>query len=468
MVDDRTQRMRSLRIDAMEFERLVLGLLRAEAMASDCQFLVGPEAGADYRSFDGIFPTGYDDLPGPTVVEVKYRARIQSIDFFLSRSLRTKVEYGSILFVVHGRGRELDRVRSNLAEKANVPVRVIGSDEVQALAKKHPAMALTYDIRFLNDAIGSFEARDVSRYTQQYIASLKSAFKEDQLVLFLGAGVSLSAGLPDWPTLLNRLTLDLLKTHPDIADSLADSNDFLDYFRKESPSSPLIAARFLRDSIDKFADRVRRALYETYDGDLHSELIGTIGKLCLPERARQGLLAVVDYNFDDLIEKELHRRNVNHHVVICEEDSPSRDELPIYHPHGFLPSNGKLTPAHEASLVLSEDAYHSQFIDPYSWPNITQLNLLRNHVCLFLGLSMTDPNLRRLLEISQRKKPGARHYAVLMDHWKPSGKRKTKGITLISRVFRGLEETSFARLGVSVIWVEDFADIPKVVTQIRD
>ncbi|MCB2155092.1 SIR2 family protein [bacterium] len=455
-------------MDEMEFERLVLGLLRAEALAADRQFLIGPEAGAENRYFDGVFPTGYGDLPGPTVVEVKYRAHVRSVHMFLNRSLRSKVEYGSILLVIHGRGRDVERARKYLEDKATVPVRVMSSDDVQTLAKKHPAMALTYDMKFLSDAIDAFESRDVSRYTQQHIGSLKSAFKEDQLVIFVGAGVSLSAGLPDWPSLLNRLTLDLMKTHPDIADSLAGSTDLLEYLREESPSSPIIAARFLRDSIDKFADRVRRALYETYNGDSHSDLIRAIGKLCLPERARQGLLAVVNYNFDNLIEIELDRRNVNHHVVICEEDSPSRDELPIYHPHGFLPSKGKLTATHEASLVLSEDAYHSQFIDPYSWPNITQLNLLRNHVCLFLGLSMTDPNLRRLLEISQRKKPGARHYAVLRDHWKPSGKRKTKATTLVSRVFRGLEETSFARLGVSVIWVQDYADIPKVVSQIRD
>jgi hypothetical protein len=468
MLDDRTQRFRKIRIDAKEFERLALGLLRAEALATDRQLLIGPEGGAELRYFDALFPTGFDDLPGPTAVEVKYRAQIHSFDMFFRNLERIQAEFGSILFVVNEKGKDFDRIKTFIQRRTSVPFRILGGTDVEALAKKHPAMALTFDMRFFDDAIGSFEERDIPRYTPQYITSLRSAFREDQLVLFLGAGVSLSADLPDWPTLLNRLTLDLLKSHPDIDAGLKDSDELLKYFQKEAPTSPLITARFLRDSIPKFPELVRRSLYEQFKEETPSELIQVIGKLCLPERARQGLLAVVNYNFDDLIERELTRRNVNHHIVIAEEDSPSRDELPIYHPHGFLPRKGAITPTHEASLVLSEDAYHSQFIDPYAWPNITQLNLLRNHVCLFLGLSMTDPNLRRLLEISQRKRAGIRHYAILMDHWGALGKTGSKGADLVSRVFRGLEETSFFRLGVSIIWVNDYSEIPKLVSQIRE
>lgn len=455
-------------LGAMEFEALALGLLRAESLSTGRQLLIGPEAGITHQQFDAVATAGYDDLPGPTAIEIKYRANLESINRILQRLEKSKCEYGSVLIVLDGNSREVKRYQRYIDDRMMVPVKILGRDDIQALAKKHPAVALSQDSRYLYAALGSFEAKDVSQFTQQHISALKSAFKEDQLVLFLGAGVSLSAKLPDWPTLLNRLTLDLLKTHPDLANDLTNSSELLEYFREEAPASPLIVARFLRDSIDNFAERVRLALYETYDDTTHPELINQIGKLCLPERARQGLVSVVNYNFDDLIENELQRRNVNYHVVIGEEDTPSCHELPIYHPHGFLPSKETVTVAHEVALVLSEDAYHGQFIDPYSWPNITQLNLLRNHVCLFLGMSMTDPNLRRLLEISQRKKPGARHYVVLKDHWRPSEARTQKSTTLVSRVFRGLEETSLARLGISVIWVKDYNDIPALVAQIRE
>ena len=75
--------------------------------------------------------------------------------------------------------------------------------------------------------------------------------------------------------------------------------------------------------------------------------------------------------------------------------------MPIYHVHGFLPKSGEVD---DAILVFSEQSYHSQFIDPYSWSNIIQLTTYLSNICLFIGLSLSDPNLRRLLDISYRKK----------------------------------------------------------------
>ena len=42
-------------------------------------------------------------------------------------------------------------------------------------------------------------------------------------------------------------------------------------------------------------------------------------------------------------------------------------------------------------VVFSEDAYHSQFMEPFSWSNLIQLNKLGQSTCLFVGLSLTDP-----------------------------------------------------------------------------
>ena len=56
-------------------------------------------------------------------------------------------------------------------------------------------------------------------------------------------------------------------------------------------------------------------------------------------------------------------------------------------------------------------------LEPYNWANITQLNYMINNTCVFIGLSMTDPNMRRLLEIAAQKrtdiKDTCRHYAIM-------------------------------------------------------
>src|SRR5690606_21315200 len=92
----------------------------------------------------------------------------------------------------------------------------------------------------------------------------------------------------------------------------------------------------------------------------------------------------------------------------------SRDELSIYHVHGFLPRDRSGYDGLEKStLVFSEEGYHELFTDPYHWSNLVQLNLLRETRVLMIGLSLTDPNLRRLLEIAGRRNGPGRHYAFL-------------------------------------------------------
>ncbi len=64
--------------------------------------------------------------------------------------------------------------------------------------------------------------------------------------------------------------------------------------------------------------------------------------------------------------------------------------------------------------MFSEDSYHSQFIEPFSWSNLIQLNKLNQNTCLLIGLSLTDPNLRRLLDVSSRKNSEKKinHYII--------------------------------------------------------
>lgn len=56
-----------------------------------------------------------------------------------------------------------------------------------------------------------------------------------------------------------------------------------------------------------------------------------------------------------------------------------------------------------------------------NWANLTQLNFLLNSTCIFIGLSMADPNLRRLLDIASKKSKVntdcCKHYVILERHF---------------------------------------------------
>ena len=196
-----------------------------------------------------------------------------------------------------------------------------------------------------------------------------------------------------------------------------------------------------------------------------------IGQLCIPNRGKLGIRAIVNYNFDDLVEKNLKRLRVNYHSIYGEGMIPDADELGIYHVHGFLPQEkanyDNLT---KSLLVFSEEGYHKLMLEPYSWANISQLNYMINNTCLFIGLSMTDPNMRRLLEIAAQKRidndGDCQHYAIMLRF----GLKESEGVDSIKsfeRVNETLQESFFKELGVNVIWIDRFDEIPDLLKQIK-
>jgi len=259
-------RVRSRR--ASDFERLALSLLRADLVASGKQLLIGPEAGIKYRGYDAIAPMGFRNLPGACIVEVKYFLTSSFMEMFFKRIQRISPEFKCLLLITNLGGKELMRLRRLAKSKFRIPFEILGSHDITKLSKQYPAVALSYDVGYFAEAIGTFEKRDSTSQNESKLNSLKAAYEQDQLVIFLGAGVSLGSRLPDWPTLLNRLTTDLLKGHPDVVQGIKQSHELVSYFKSKAPSSPLITARLLSDSVERFPEKVRAALYKDYDQSL--------------------------------------------------------------------------------------------------------------------------------------------------------------------------------------------------------
>lgn len=149
---------------------------------------------------------------------------------------------------------------------------------------------------------------------------------------------------------------------------------------------------------------------------------------------------------------------------------PDLDALGVYHVHGFLPQDKEdYNDLGNTLLVFSEDGYHKLMLDPYNWANISQLNFMVNNTCLFIGLSMTDPNMRRLLEIAAQKKYDddlCQHY-VIMQRFKINSSGKSESIKRFENVNESLQEDFFKSLGVNVIWVNDYDEIPNLLKQIK-
>lgn len=56
---------------------------------------------------------------------------------------------------------------------------------------------------------------------------------------------------------------------------------------------------------------------------------------------------------------------------------------------------------------------HRQAVDPYSWANLVQLQAMTSFVGLTIGLSLSDPNMRRLLDVTGRAPVRPQIYALV-------------------------------------------------------
>jgi len=279
-----------------------------------------------------------------------------------------------------------------------------------------------------------------------FISDIRQALMENRLSFVFGAGISIDMGIPDWNTLL----LSVLNT------SL--QKDFKKNHLKAFPASSLILGKYLKILLgDNFEKVLRTCLYDSVKEGPSSLLLSSIVNLIRPKRNNGHVESIITFNFDSAIEDILGQNNIPHKAIYDEGMDFELSEIPIYHVHGYLPRADKNA---YSQIVLSEDAYHTQFMDPFSWANLIQLYKYMNNICLFIGLSLHDPNLRRLLDISVRKntREKLRHYIV---------KKRRKTISELDNILLSLEEQDANALGLNVIWVNEYEEIPRFLNLIQ-
>lgn len=290
----------------------------------------------------------------------------------------------------------------------------------------------------------------------------------------------MGSGLPSWRGLLERIgsgrqgvAVERLMRHgldlPAVAALLerqfADREQFVEAVRSE----------LYRDFPFFSVDGPRRAP-ERRDLIAHVETRNTtlqaLGRLCVIGDEERGYLpnprvrGIVSFNLDHLLQSYLRARYRNHKLIRTIE-RPSASAVPgatpIYHVHGLLRFDHKAGNRQKEapdSMVLTEHDYFAVFNDPTSIFNYTLLFLLRETSFLFVGLSMTDHNLRRLLYYSRQERAEAyraegsperaetdvvRHFAVL-----PRPRDEATAATL---------ESSLRNLGVCTLFVRRFRQL---------
>lgn len=322
------------------------------------------------------------------------------------------------------------------------------------------------------------EERDDKRWNL-----LAQRYRERGLVLILGAGVSKASGLPDWPELLRivgdrcwgeggRNTVDALikdgVSLPAVAGILESNRP------KDTIFTSLLHDALYRDFpaiLTRRSAPARKALVDFIHGrdaaQKPNHTLRAVAAMCARQEmaatkyvSNPQVRAVVTSNVDAVLRTYISARYGTWllRTIDSAQEGSRKGRIPTYYMHGFLKFDGASGDPDEppARCVFTEEEYYDFFNRPHSIFNYTMLYLLREYNCLFIGMSMQDQNIRRLLHYSTSERragltgtpefTGLRHFAMLS---RPPTKELAR-----------LKDISLRRIGTRALWLDSHAEIP--------
>ena len=303
-------------------------------------------------------------------------------------------------------------------------------------------------VKQINDQI-DFERRNWREKRAFVLDNAKGSFRENKCSLFLGAGVTMSAGGPSWEELLFKAIKKGNKSF--------SKRDFKKIYTS-CGQSPIVLGRYLapdKHCLDQITNYLQRfVLYKGVDWQ-RSELIKAICEFVESGNAE----SVITYNYDDLIETALNQRGEKNALSVYAKSRNTNKEIPVYHVHGLIPhDNSEMA----ATPVLSEKDYHDIYRESFHWSNIEQLHALDRNSCFFIGLSMTDPNLRRLLDFSHAGNDNEIHHFAFLKRESLYGEGD---VAKNKQHFKTIEQ-QLESIGVWVIWFERYDEVSQMIRQI--
>lgn len=231
---------------------------------------------------------------------------------------------------------------------------------------------------------------------------IKDALKNDSLILFVGAGVSVNSGLPGWNGLVDlfRTELNLEGVH----DNLRVAQYYYNAFGQ-----------------NQYLKKVEEMFSKTY---LPNELHSLIEQLS-PKH-------IITTNYDTLLEEQFNDGILKYNVISSDNDIPYSTSG-----HYLVKMHGDFT---KKNIVLKEDDY---FNYEKNFPMMSTLiqSLIMNHIVLFVGYSLGDSTFNSI-------------FRLIQDRFKDDAKR---AFFYTTDNVSEIEQDYYRRKGINVI-VGDFAE----------
>jgi len=287
------------------------------------------------------------------------------------------------------------------------------------------------------------ESFKLSHYSERLVDALLDDAKRHGLVLFVGSGINGTA-IDQWNKLLGKLLKKALEqvSLQDIRFKSEDLQEWcmrtFDLCAQATIVKSILGAELYRVAVqdvlypgcpeleqqvkDYCADRMKDQSSAPPKGDENAdrfEYLYQAAQLCSSPAVR----AVATFNFDTLLECAINACSKTKFAQAYYGDGPapavkqSQDEekmqiLSVYHLHGRISSPRGLLRNPRESVVFSYDEYFDKNADSLSWETSTPLHLLRNFCTLWVGASLKDWNMMRLLDASRSGRDGVNSYCL--------------------------------------------------------
>jgi hypothetical protein len=278
--------------------------------------------------------------------------------------------------------------------------------------------------------------------------------RSNAVTLIVGAGVSMEASLPSWPALIERLLRRVAATNPKLTDGSARA----EWTKRTLERDDLLAAGAIVEVLAK----------DTLDTLLPEELYGAEGpgsfepgptahQVAYLRRCFGAQLTMLTTNYDDLLERALlaadySKRDVRSYV---RRRKVPASAVPVTHLHGFAGRDGP-----PRQLVLTEEQYQ-RMQRRTSWQEQCVTDQLARTLCLFVGTSLTDPNLIRYL-YGYKKAEARPHAAIFVRQGDAEGAEEDE----VRAAREDAVARRWARCGVEAVFVDHFADAAQLVYEI--
>ena len=402
---------------------------------------------------DAYAPDGFEYIKGPVAFEFRYSPQGSKAIFSRSawEKMNTRIKqlsvYDKFTFIIITNSEKMltdNQLMFNKNYPDKVSIKVWGSNVVENWISTYPidfsnALNLTIPAKAA-PLSKTITEEDFEAKSNNNVLAIKNVIEtEDNFAFVLGAGVSIPLGAKSWDTLLKFFKNELKKK------GIIDDAEILS---RKIGGSTLITAQLCKELYPNDSDyywAIHQGLYKNkqpISSNCSLYHVAKIAKCC----KNKSHFRILTYNYDEYLETYLKYLDVEYNILY-DSKSDINGNLSIYHVHGYLPEakfKSHIQDRYRKSIYLTEENYNELYNHPYSWQISSQLSFFRENICLFVGCSLADPNIRRLLEMT--KKENRTHYAILT-------KEEMTPNDLVKAA------NHFARIGIEVIWVSNFSEI---------